>query len=74
MRRGGCQWLVFELRWSIFRVCDWGGWSKDFDHLTIIRYLFSMNDDPREPREHYLNPDRPLAVICNHCGRRCWCF
>ncbi|KAK0430783.1 DNA breaking-rejoining enzyme [Armillaria borealis] len=45
-RRGGCQWLSVDLHWSIWRICEWGGWSTDFTHLMIVKYLISWNDDP----------------------------
>ena len=63
----------FEKRWSILRLCDWGGWSQDFTHATIVRYLISWTDDPYESREDYLNPNRPADTPCSACGRRCWC-
>jgi hypothetical protein len=27
-------------------ICDWGGWSTDFSHMTIVKYLVSENDNP----------------------------
>jgi len=72
-RRGGCQWLVRELRWPILRVCDWGTWSKDLSHSSIIRYLFAWSDDPYEAREDFFNPNRKPKVVCSACGRSCWC-
>ncbi|PBK83564.1 hypothetical protein ARMGADRAFT_1048412 [Armillaria gallica] len=27
-------------------ICKWGGWSTDFSHLTIVKYLISANDTP----------------------------
>ncbi|KAK0187067.1 hypothetical protein F5146DRAFT_1104991 [Armillaria mellea] len=44
--RGGCQWLSIDLRWSLQQICEWGGWSTDFSHLTIVKYLISWNDNP----------------------------
>jgi hypothetical protein len=72
LRRGGCQWLARERRWPIPRICDWGGWSLDFNHLTIVKYLLSWNDDPLEAREDFFNPKRPPTVACPRCGRNCW--
>ncbi|KAI1782502.1 hypothetical protein LXA43DRAFT_977533 [Ganoderma leucocontextum] len=72
-RRGGCQYFATELRWPLRRICDWGGWSMNLTHLTIVKYLISWNDDPLEPREDYLNPNRPPAVKCYACGRSCHC-
>jgi hypothetical protein len=37
--RGGCQYLASNRRWDMRKLCDWGGWSMEFDHLTIVRYL-----------------------------------
>ncbi|KAJ3795806.1 hypothetical protein GGU11DRAFT_878935 [Lentinula aff. detonsa] len=34
-RRGGCQWLSVERRWPLRQICEWGGWSQEFTHLTI---------------------------------------
>ncbi|KAF8998884.1 hypothetical protein BDZ89DRAFT_969739, partial [Hymenopellis radicata] len=44
-RRGGCQWLSVELRWPLRQICEYGGWSTDFSHLTIVKYLISWNDN-----------------------------
>jgi hypothetical protein len=73
-RRGGCQYLSTERRWGIRKLCDWGGWSTDFDNLTIVRYLMSWNDDPMMKREDFLNPETPIGRLCNYCGRKCNCF
>ena len=73
LRRGGCQWLVREKRWPLLRVCDWGGWSSDFTHSSIIKYLFAWNDNPYEAREDYFNPLQKLGKVCNGCGRSCDC-
>ncbi len=72
-RRGGCQYFATELRWPLRRICDWGGWSLSLTHLTIVKYLISWNDDPLEPREDYLNPNRSPTVKCYSCGRSCHC-
>lgn len=72
-RRGGCQYLACEKRWSLKTLCEWGGWSEDFTNLTIIKYLLAWNDDVLIPREDFLNPDRPPAVRCFSCGRTCYC-
>ncbi|EJD35277.1 hypothetical protein AURDEDRAFT_140403 [Auricularia subglabra TFB-10046 SS5] len=61
-RRGGCQWLSCDKRWS-----------TEFQSLTIVKYLLSWNDDPQEKREDLLDPDRPLTVRCPLCGRNCAC-
>jgi len=72
-RRGGAQWLVNEKRWPILKVCDWGGWSKDFNHSSIIKYLISLNDDPTDPRSHYFDPTPKPQPPCWTCGRTCSC-
>ncbi|KAL0566138.1 hypothetical protein V5O48_015880 [Marasmius crinis-equi] len=73
-RRGGCQWLSVYLRWSLRKLCEWGGWSMDFSNMTIVKYLISWNDDPMYPRENFFKIDRPQGVICFMCGRSCECF
>ncbi|KAK7006941.1 DNA breaking-rejoining enzyme [Favolaschia claudopus] len=35
-RRGGCQYFASHRRWSLRRICNWGGWSMEFSSLTII--------------------------------------
>ena len=72
-RRGGCQWLYTGCRWDLRRICDWGGWSTEFDNLTIVKYILSWNDDPREDRQDFLNPNKKPTVMCNICGRSCPC-
>jgi hypothetical protein len=72
-RRGGCQYLCSEKRWGIRKLCDWGGWSLDFDNTTIVRYLLSWNDDPTMRREDFLNPGIQIGRLCNYCGRKCAC-
>ncbi|KAN0084001.1 hypothetical protein V8E55_007505 [Tylopilus felleus] len=71
--RGGCQYLHINKRWSLRRICEWGGWSQELTNLTIVKYLISLSDEPMEPREHYFNPDRCPVVKCPHCGRSCAC-
>ncbi|KAH9020488.1 DNA breaking-rejoining enzyme [Lactarius hengduanensis] len=70
-RRGGCQWLASDLRWPLQWICEWGGWSTEFTHLTIVKYLISWNDDPSQPWEDFFNLNRPPA--CFVCGRSCCC-
>ncbi|CAA7269937.1 unnamed protein product [Cyclocybe aegerita] len=72
-RRGGCQYLASQRRWTIRQICSWGGWSLEFSNLTIVRYLISWNDNPTERREDLFNPTRPPALKCYHCGRSCHC-
>ena len=71
LRRGGCQWLLTERRWSILDICHWGGWSLDFSHLTIVRYLISWNDGRSVSREDLFNPSRLPSLYCPRCGRNC---
>ena len=72
-RRGGCQYFAAYRRWSLRRICDWGGWSTEFSNLTIVKYLISWNDNPLELREDFLDPNRAPAVHCSSCGRSCHC-
>lgn len=72
-RRGGCQWLASVRRWTLRRICDWGGWSTEFSSLTIVKYLISWNDDPTETRDNFFNPDQAPTLLCHHCGRSCPC-
>ncbi|KAF8179760.1 DNA breaking-rejoining enzyme [Mycena galopus ATCC 62051] len=72
-RRGGCQYLASHRRWSLRRICDWGGWSAEFSSLTIVKYLIGWNDDPTELRENFLNPNQKITEKCPACGRTCPC-
>ncbi|KAJ3970452.1 DNA breaking-rejoining enzyme [Lentinula raphanica] len=72
-RRGGCQWLSVERRWSLRQICEWGGWSQDFTNLTIVKYLISWNDNPHLDRDDFFNMHRPPTVACLTCNRTCHC-
>ncbi|KAF9014432.1 hypothetical protein BDZ89DRAFT_962869 [Hymenopellis radicata] len=72
-RRGGCQWLSVYMRWPLRQICEYGGWSTEFSHLTIVKYLISWADDPMLPRSEYFNFARPPAVRCFACNRTCHC-
>ena len=72
-RRGGCQWMSVDLRWHLREICEWGGWSTEFTHLTIVKYLISWNDTPSQGREHFFNFKRPPVLKCWSCGRSCRC-
>ncbi|KAJ7651100.1 DNA breaking-rejoining enzyme [Roridomyces roridus] len=72
-RRGGCQFFSTWQRWSLRRVCEWGGWSTEFSNLTIVKYLIGWNDDPTETRENFLNPTQKPTMRCATCGRNCAC-
>ncbi|OQN95707.1 hypothetical protein B0A48_18455 [Cryoendolithus antarcticus] len=67
-RRGGVQYLCSEKRWDIRKLCDWGGRSRDFDNLTIVRYLLGVNDNPVRQREDFLNPFVEGGELCHRCG------
>ncbi|KAJ3738160.1 hypothetical protein EV360DRAFT_58383, partial [Lentinula raphanica] len=72
-RRGGCQWLSVERRWPLRQICEWGGWSQEFTHLTIVKYLISWNDNPTVNRDDFFNMERPPTVACPTCNRTCHC-
>ncbi|KAL1699070.1 hypothetical protein EV121DRAFT_216977 [Schizophyllum commune] len=72
-RRGGCQYLVVDRRWNIRRVCEWGGWSTDFTHLTIVKYIISFVDEPMSSRADFFRPGRRVTRSCRLCGRNCPC-
>ncbi|TRM56737.1 hypothetical protein BD626DRAFT_551388 [Schizophyllum amplum] len=72
-RRGGCQYLIVDRRWNIRRVCEWGGWSTDFTHLTIVKYLISWVDEPMSSRADFFRPGQRVARYCRACGRNCPC-
>ncbi|KAF6748287.1 DNA breaking-rejoining enzyme [Ephemerocybe angulata] len=72
-RRGGCQYLAFVKKWPIYEICDWGGWSSDFQHGAILRYLFDERGNPGNQRANYMNPNRQVFTVCMHCRRQCGC-
>ncbi|EKM82403.1 hypothetical protein AGABI1DRAFT_35038 [Agaricus bisporus var. burnettii JB137-S8] len=72
-RRGGCQWMSVDLRWHLRDICEWGGWSTDLTHLTIVKYLISSNDSPMNSRKDFFNFNRPPTLKCWTCGRSCHC-
>jgi len=72
-RRGGCQWMSVDLRWPLRDICEWGGWSTEFTHLTIVKYLISWNDSPSQGREDFFNFKRAPVLKCWSCGRSCRC-
>ncbi|KAH7879069.1 hypothetical protein EV359DRAFT_72908 [Lentinula novae-zelandiae] len=72
-RRGGCQWLSVERRWPLRQICEWGGWSQEFTHLTIVKYLISWNDNPTVNRYDFFNMHRAPATVCPTCNRSCHC-
>ncbi|KAK0437443.1 uncharacterized protein EV420DRAFT_1623400 [Desarmillaria tabescens] len=50
----------------------WGGWSSDFSHMTIVKYLISSNDTLTLRRDEFFKLDRQV-VKCWTCGRTCPC-
>ena len=72
-RRGGCQWYATDRKWVFKKICEWGGWSTEFTHMTIVKYLLSWNDNPMMPREDYLNFNLPPTKECSTCARSCSC-
>ncbi|KAJ3927166.1 MAG: hypothetical protein NXY57DRAFT_904428 [Lentinula lateritia] len=72
-RRGGCQWLSVEHRWPLHQICEWGGWSQEFTHLTIVKYLISWNDNPTINCYDFFNMHRAPATVCPTCNRSCHC-
>ncbi|KAF9031729.1 hypothetical protein BDP27DRAFT_1245893, partial [Rhodocollybia butyracea] len=72
-RCGGCQWLSVERRWPLRQICKWGGWSQEFTHLTIVKYLISVNDNPSIHRYDFFNMNCAPATVCPTCNRSCHC-
>ncbi|PBK82913.1 hypothetical protein ARMGADRAFT_1048527 [Armillaria gallica] len=66
------MWFACELRWSIQQICEWGGWSTDFSHLTIVKYLISANDTPTLRQDEFFKLDGQV-VKCMTCGQTCPC-
>ncbi|PBK86784.1 hypothetical protein ARMGADRAFT_1047809 [Armillaria gallica] len=64
---GGCQWFSCDLCWSIRQICKWGGWSSDFSHLTIVKYLISSNDNLTIRCDEFFKLDHQV-VKCLTCG------
>lgn len=50
-RRGGCQYRVKHMGWSVDMVAAWGGWSQ-LEATTMFRYFYSQ-DDNHERRQEY---------------------
>ena len=73
VQRGSCQYLSSECHWTLWQICDWGGWSTEFSSMTIIKYLISWNDDLTKSRDDFFNPNRAPTVKCPYCGRSCHC-
>ncbi|KAK0471047.1 hypothetical protein IW261DRAFT_1344902, partial [Armillaria novae-zelandiae] len=70
---GGCQWLSVDLCWSLRQIYEWGGWSTDFTHLTIVKYLISWNDDPMTRCDDFFKLDHEVTIKCWNCGQSCPC-
>ncbi|KAJ3885536.1 DNA breaking-rejoining enzyme [Lentinula edodes] len=67
-QRGGCQWVSAERWWPLYQICEWGGWSQKFTHLTIVKYLISLNDNPTIDCKDFFNLNRPPAFVCPICN------
>ena len=52
-----------EERWDIKKLCDWGGWSTEFEGTTIFRYLVGAHDRESEPREEYTRKPRAPCTV-----------
>ncbi|KAJ7218982.1 DNA breaking-rejoining enzyme [Mycena haematopus] len=74
VRRGGVQWLLLFKRAGLRQICEWGGWSTDFNSSSLLRYIISISDDIQLSREDFLDPDRPPQLHCYACGRTCHCY
>ncbi|KAH8985965.1 DNA breaking-rejoining enzyme [Lactarius hatsudake] len=72
-RCGGCQWLANDLWWPLWWICEWGGWSTEFTHLMIIKYLISWNDNPLQNWENFFNLNWAPVLKCFACGWLCHC-
>ncbi|ORY40473.1 hypothetical protein BCR33DRAFT_661778, partial [Rhizoclosmatium globosum] len=72
-RRGGTQYLLNERRWGLSAICEWGGWSLDYDNMTIVRYLHGLYDVVPIPREQLMNKAFKYLDKCVSCGRDCNC-
>ncbi|KAI9341899.1 hypothetical protein BDR26DRAFT_290905 [Obelidium mucronatum] len=72
-RRGGTQYLLNERRWSLQLICEWGGWSLDYDNMTIVRYLHGLYDITPVPRDQMMNKSFRYSHKCHACGRDCPC-
>lgn len=73
-RRGGAQWFVGVKRWNVIKLCKYGGWSKEFDAVTIMRYLVAIFDEWFMKPEDYMDPDyQHKGEMCPACLRRCDC-
>jgi hypothetical protein len=41
--------------------------------MTIMKYLWSSNDDPLRQRSEFLSPEAKFGSLCTACGRSCDC-
>lgn len=73
-RRGGAQWFITVARWSVMKLCRYGGWSTEFDNFTIIRYIMGVLDEDGRSPETYLDPEYDTGhPRCSECHRNCDC-
>ncbi|KAH7871392.1 uncharacterized protein C8R40DRAFT_1162622 [Lentinula edodes] len=49
------------------------GWSQEFTHLTIVKYLISWNDNPHVDRDDFFNMNCAPTTACPTCNRTCHC-
>jgi hypothetical protein len=73
-RRGAVQYFhcfaPLEERWSLKKLCEWGGWSTEFDNFTILRYIVGIQDGPEVPeRENYFQV-KLAQPPCWTCGQQ----
>ncbi|KAJ4497345.1 hypothetical protein C8R41DRAFT_894699 [Lentinula lateritia] len=67
-------WLSVERRWPLRQICEWGGgWSQEFTHLTIVKYLISWNDNPHVDRDDFFNMHWAPTTVCPTCNCSCHC-
>lgn len=50
---------------------QWGGWSLDFDNLTIVTYLMRWNVKPARKYEDFMDPEKHVGKECAYCGGTC---
>jgi hypothetical protein len=71
-RRGGAQYFLLQVGWPITRITNWGGWSEEWNGLTVYRYLTGFLDQDIVNRDQYMDPMAQYNH-CNACGRSCAC-
>jgi hypothetical protein len=63
-QRGGCQyWCHYaNPKWDIRQLCLWGGWSVEFDSMTIVRYMIGANDVNSNSTDLLTKPQKRKAI------------